>query len=335
MVLLLTDSDVRRSIDVAEAIDSLEAAFMQRADGKTVEGKVDMLLANGWMRLMSCSLQDDDILGYKEFHLTRLPADSEPAAAVRYTVNLFRHSTGELLAVLDGGYLTAIRTGAAAAIAAKSMAPRDRGEVGVIGSGFEARMQLEALAGSLPVTRVRVYSRSAERRRSFAEEAGAALGLPVDPVDRAQEAIPQAGTLIVATNTAGTGPALLGAWLHPGLHVSSIGSTTPQQREIDPEVWRRADRIVLDSHRVLDESGDALAALAAGAIDRARMTELQEVVAGRAPGRENEGEITLYKSIGMGLQDVAVATRAYERARSLGVGAEIPDHQTAKLVEPN
>jgi ornithine cyclodeaminase/alanine dehydrogenase-like protein (mu-crystallin family) len=335
MVRMLNDANVRRCVGIPDAIEALEEAYRERARGQVAEARLDVPLPNGWMRVMPCALVSSDVLGYKEFHLTRLPDAAQPSAAVRYTLSLFSYSTGELRGVVDAAYLTAIRTAAAAAVAARHMAPEGTSEVGVIGSGAEARAQVEAIAAVLPVGRASVYSRSGERRAAFARDLSEQLGIEVRPVPHPVEAIPETGTLVVATNTAGVGPALLGEWLHAGLHVSSIGSTSPRQREIDPEVWRRADRIVLDSRRVLEESGDALTALQEGAIDEARVTELHEVVAGNRPGRASPEELTLYKSIGMGMQDVAVADRALQRALALGVGTEVPDHQAVKLVEPN
>lgn len=335
MVRLLTDADIAGCVGIPDAIEALEAAFRQRAAGLVVEGRLELPLPNGWMRLVACALIADNVLGYKEFHLIRLPGAEEPLAGVRYTISLSSYSTGELLAVMDGGYLTAIRTAAAAAVAARRMVAQGWSEAGVIGSGWEARAQLEALSLVSGIEHVRVFSRSEERRASFAAEMTERLGVEVLPVDHPEDAIPERGTLVVATNTAGAGPALLGRWLHEGLHVSSIGSTSPRQREIDPDVWRRADRIVLDSRRVLEDSGDAIAAWQEGAIEESKVAELDEIVGGTRAGRTDPSELTLYKSVGMGMQDVAVAAQVLQRARKLGVGAEVPDYQTPKLVEPN
>jgi alanine dehydrogenase len=148
-------------------------------------------------------------------------------------------------------------------------------------------------------------------------------------VDSPQEAIEGAEILLVATGTAG-GIALQGAWLHTALHINSIGSTAPEQREIDPAVWQRADRVAVDTNRLLHESGDALAAEKAGALDGPRIVELHQVVAGRAEGRTAKEQITLYKSVGTGLQDVAAAARVYRAARQGGLGQEITDFLTPR-----
>src|SRR5262249_38457627 len=250
------------------------------------------------------------------------------AAEVASAFHLFAAATGRLIAMLDANYLTATRTGAAAGVAAKYLAPAEASKVGIIGSGAEASTQIDAVAAVRSVAQAKVYSRSPERRERFAPGGGRRPGGAGPPVGNPPEAIGRAGAPVVATNTAGTGVALQGSWLHPGLHVNSIGSTLATQREIDPAVWAFADRIVLDTPRVLDESGDALAAREAGAIDERKIAELQDVVTRRAPGRASSSETTLYKSVGTAVQDVAGACRAYQQARERGRGREAPGHQS-------
>ena len=335
MPLVLNESEIRQSITMADAIAAIEQACQEQAAGQALYAeRVNMRVPNGWMRLMPAALLTSGVMGYKEFHLTTVV---EPAgvAHVRYAFHLFDYARGQQLAMLDANYLTAIRTGAASGAATKYMAPPDARRVGVIGSGAEARSQLEAVAAVRPVEWATVYSRSPERRERFARDMGAQLGCEIAPVDRPEATVEEAEILIVATNTAGTGPALFGRWLRRGLHVVSIGSTLPTQREIDPEVWSAADRIVVDTRRLLQESGDGIAAVEAGAVTPERVIELHDVVAAKAPGRANAGETTLYKSVGTALQDVAVAHRAYQQARARGLGRELPDFESVKDVEPN
>jgi alanine dehydrogenase len=334
--LVLNDADVRQSLPMVDAVAAIEAACHEQVAGDAVYAeRVNFRLPNGWMRLMPAGLLASGVIGYKEFHLICSAEAPAEVAEVRYAFHLFDAISGRLLAMLDANYLTATRTGAAAGVATRYLAPADASRVGIIGSGAEASTQIDAVAAVRPVKQVRVYSRGAERRERFAREVGERHGIASVAVDSPRAAIADAEILIVATNTAGTGVALEGSWLHRGLHVSSIGSTLATQREIDPAVWEFADRIVLDTRRLLDESGDALAAREAGAVDERKIAELQDVVTQRAPGRESAGETTLYKSVGTALQDVAVAYRAYQQARARGVGREVPDYQSVKLVEPN
>ncbi|HZU08192.1 MAG TPA: ornithine cyclodeaminase family protein [Chloroflexota bacterium] len=328
--LVLTYDDTCRAISIAEAIDAIEAAYREEAAGKALASeRVTLWLPNGWLRLMAAGLLDSGVIGYKAFHRTEF-ADSARRPEVRYAFHLFDYTSGQLLALMDANYLTAIRTAATAGVAAKYLARTDATRLGVLGSGSEARAQLEAMAVVRPISQVKVYSRSATRREMFAQRMSERLGINVQAVERPEHAIDGVDILVVATNTGTEGPALLGKWLYPGLHVSSIGSTLPTQREIDAQVWVWADKIVLDTRRVLQESGDALAAIAEGVIDDRKLFELSAIVAGHVAGRMRSEETTLYKSIGTSVQDVAVAFRIYKRARDCGLGQQYMDYQSPK-----
>jgi ornithine cyclodeaminase/alanine dehydrogenase-like protein (mu-crystallin family) len=153
--------------------------------------------------------------------------------------------------------------------------------------------------------------------------------IELEAVATARHAIDEAEILLCATGGA-TELALQGAWLHAGLHINSIGSTAPEQREIAPDVWRVAHRIALDTRRLLHESGDAIAATAESAIDESKIVELNQIVAGLVPGRTDAQQVTLYKSVGTGLQDVAAAYWIYQAAKALGLGSEVPDFVTPR-----
>jgi alanine dehydrogenase len=328
--LVLTYNDAHQAINITEAIDAIEAAYREEAAGRTLTSeRITLWLPNGWLRLMAAGLLDSGVVGYKAFHRTEFTAGAK-RAEVRYAFYLFDYITGQPLALMDANYLTAIRTAATTAVAAKYLARPDATRLGILGSGSEARTHLEALVAVRPISRVKVYSRNATRREAFAHQMSERLQIDVRAVAHPEQAVNDVDILIAATNTGAEGPALFGKWLYPGLHVSSIGSTIPTQREIDAHVWRWADRIVLDTHCVLQESGDALAALAEGTLDDRKITELSAIVAGKSPGRTRPDETTLYKSIGTGVQDVAVAFRIYERAHERGLGQELADYQSPK-----
>ncbi len=337
MALLLSHEDVRQCVGMSDAVAAIESMCQAQAAGTALAAdRVNLRLPNGWMRLMPGALVASGVLGYKEFHLTRI---AEATAHVRYAYHLFDYHSGELLAMMDADYLTFVRTAAASGAAIKRMAREEATALGIIGSGAEARSHLEAAAAVRSVRGAKVFSRDPARRQRFADEMSRQLRIDVTPVDRPEKAIEGADILLVATNTAGTGPALaaqsLASSARKGLHINSIGSTLPAQRELEPGVWSFADRIVLDSRRLLTESGDGIAATQAGTIDTAKVSELHEVVAGGARGRASAAETTLYKSIGTGLQDVAVAHAAYRQALTRGLGRRIEGFQSVKSVEPN
>jgi alanine dehydrogenase len=331
VVLLLDESDARTALSLPDAIEAIGAAYSERSRGVAVEGeRASMRTPSGWTRIMGAALPEAGVMGYKEFHLTK----QGKAATVRYCVVLQDYATGELLLIGDGAFLTAARTAATAALAAKSAAAETGGPVGIIGSGSEARMQLRAMACVWDVDRCRVFSPNPKRREAFSAELSKELGLEIAPAGSAAEAVEEASLVIVATNTAGAGPALWAQDLSSFTHISSIGSTMPTQRELDVSVWGTVDTVIIDTPDVLKESGDAIEAQRAGTLGHQRVVELHDVIGWRK-GNAPERLRTLYKSIGSPLQDVAVAWQAWQGARERGVGTEIVDFQSARQVVPN
>jgi len=324
MPLVLIDDEVRQVLTMTGAIRVIEDALREQAAGRVILGeRVNMLLPNGWMRLAPAALLFEDVLGYKEFHLTR-------PSGLRYTVHLCEAGSGRLLALMDAKYITAIRTGATSAIAARYLAPAGAATVGMIGSGAEARTQLEALACVRRLQQVKVFSPHAERRERFAAEMSTTLGLAITAVSSIDEAIEGSEILVAATNTRGQGPVLTGNHLRPGLHINSIGSTLPSQRELDHSAWPVVDRVVVDTRMALTESGDAIAAREAGVLDPLKVVELQEIVSGAVPGRSSKGEITLFKSVGTAVQDIAAGYYVYKEAVRRGLGQKIADFLSIK-----
>jgi alanine dehydrogenase len=324
MPLTLTDHEVRQVLTMTDAIVALEEALKAQARGKVVLGeRVNMMLPNGWIRLAPAALLQEDVLGYKEFHLS-LPV------GVRYTIHLFEASTGRPLALMDAQHITDMRTGATSAIATKYLATPSATTVGVIGSGAEARTQLEALACVRQISQVKVFSPNAERRARFAEEMSTRLELVIVPVSSREEAIEGSDLLIAATFTRDQGPVLFERHLRPGLHISSIGSTLPNQRELDSTVWPLVDRIVVDTSLVLKESGDVLAASKAGTLDALKILALEDIIAGKAPGRTSNDEVTLFKSVGTAVQDIVIGYAVYKEAIRGGLGHEIADVSSIK-----
>jgi alanine dehydrogenase len=320
--LVLQSEEVRPLLDMAGAIEAMEALCHEEAAGQTLSAdRIHIRLERGMLRILPGVLSRTGVLGYKEFHTG--------SQGVRYAIHLFDLESGAPLAVMDANYVTAIRTGAMAGVALKYLAPSGASDVAVIGSGAEARTEVEALIAVQPdIRRGRVFSPRPERREAFARDMSERYGIQLRAVGEPQEAIDGAHIVLTATGTRGQ-EALHGEWLQPGQHVNSIGSTAPEQREIHPSVWQTADCIVLDTHRLLHESGDALVASQNGAIDEGKVCQLNQVVAGTSPGRTDARQITLYKSVGTGLQDVAAAYRIYQTALERKLGTE-----TAEFTSP-
>jgi len=320
-VLYLREAEVERLLTMEAALEAVESAFRAQAAGRVVNHPRRRLHPdrNVYFHYMAAADAGSGTFGMKLY--TSAPA------GVRFLVPLYRTETGALLALLEADFLGRMRTGAASGVATKYMARADAARVGILGSGHQAPTQLEALARVRRLAGVRVYSPNPERRRAFAEKMAAALALPVEPVETAEAAVREADIVVVCTSA--KQPALQGAWLAPGAHVNAVGANFPQKRELDDAAVSRADRIVVDSlEQSRDEAGDLIAPFENRPERWREVRELSQVVAGEFPGRAGDREITLFKSNGVALEDVAAAVRVYERARAEGVG------QTIRMWEP-
>jgi ornithine cyclodeaminase len=232
---------------------------------------------------------------------------------------LFSARTGLVEAVLfDNGFLTDVRTAAAGAVAARWLAREDARTVGIIGSGAQARLQLEALTLVRDIESARVWGRDSAKAAALAEEMAEMLGLRVEPVASAEEAVRDAD--IVVTTTPSTSPLVEAGWLHPGQHLTAMGSDAEHKNEIEPAVLARADLYVCDRRSQAVRLGELHHAVAAGTVAEDLGVELGEVVAGKAPGRADSEKITVADLTGTGVQDTAIATLARARAEAAGAG---------------
>jgi alanine dehydrogenase len=314
VTLLLDNAAVTASVDMARMVAVIEAR-----GGVHSVPRVNLSAGEtGFFRLMPAVIPELDIMGLKAFN-------SNPRMGVHYLVALWSVAEGDLLALVDASYLTAARTGAVTAVAHRALT-RGRGfvEVGVIGSGLEARTNLEAICAVTHVERVKVFSPNRNRRASFAHEMSDQLQIEIVPVDSG-EAAADAETVLVATNTGiGSGiVALDGQWLRSIGHVNTIGSTMPALREVDGTTFACADVVVLDTRHALAESGDLQAAVSAGHWDDAKAIELAELIGGEAESLDGDARLTVFKSVGTALQDVLAAKAIYDTAREHGLGQRV------------
>jgi ornithine cyclodeaminase/alanine dehydrogenase len=315
MTLLLTDADVRAVADMPAMIDAIQDALVvESRGGVQLVPRINFGLDNGFLRFMPAVIEELDLMGFKAFD-AKFPT-------ARYLIAIFRPSTGELDALVDAAYLTALRTGATTGVATRLMTgPDDCREVGVIGSGLEARTNLAAMIAVREVQRVLVYSRSSDKRAAFAAEIREQHGIDARPVDTPQEAA-GAQAVLAATNTGFNGPvALEGAWLAPDGHVNTIGATATTLREADPDTFSRASAIVLDTEHAGPECGDIIAAEAAGTWPADRVITLPEL-AGQGDAWKRPDGISVFKSVGTAVQDLAAAHAITLAARERGLGTD-------------
>jgi alanine dehydrogenase len=229
-----------------------------------------------------------------------------------------------LIALLDGTAITGGRTAATTALAVDALGINGPLTVGLLGSGFEAREHARALASLHGIASLTVFSPNPESRKAFADELGPELGIRIEPVKSPEEVLESASVLICAARSRDETPIFRGSKLPPATLVLSIGSTVPEQREIDADTVRRASVIFADSIDEVMESGDMVAARLAGVLIEDKIKSLADLVSGRTTVRQTGEGIVLYKSVGSALQDISVAAMCVERARERGLGTVLP-----------
>jgi alanine dehydrogenase len=327
MTLLLSDAEIRAVLAWRPAVDALRAAYADTSDdGAPNPGPVNhnmrfpgRLIARGdgtFLRVLPGVPDGGGLMGAK------IIAAAPRNGRVSYLIALFDQASAELVALLDGNSVTGYRTAATSALAADLLAGTSPLTVGVLGSGFEAGKHLRALAAVRGVTAARVYSPRAASRERFVRES-ADLPFPVEPAASPEAAVAGVALVICAARSHDESPVLLGRWLTPGVTVISVGSTVPEQREVDSETIARADVIVADvPDEVLHDTGDLIAARADGVSVDDRVASLADLVSGTAAGRKDEAQIALYKSVGSAVQDLAVAAMCVRAARNGGLGTQ-------------
>jgi alanine dehydrogenase len=311
-ILHLTEDEVRDLLPMESAIEAVEAGLRKMALEEAFNvPRSRCQTDHAMLHVLPAAAKTLGVVGFKAYVTTR--------AGSRFHVTIYDGKTGEMLAVMQADHIGRLRTGAASAVATKHLARKDSTTVGIFGSGRQARTQLLGVSKVRKVTRAVVYSPHEDRRAAFAKEMSEACGLEVIPASRPEDAAQ--GLDVICTATSSREPVLLGEWVGPGQHLNVVGSNFLGKKEIDVEVVKRATVVVIDSKdqgRI--EAGDLLAALDQGVIEWIDVAELGRVVAMRSPGRQSAQDVTLFKSLGIGLEDIAVAAKVYQKAKAAGVG---------------
>lgn len=321
MPLLLSEADVRSILTMPIAMEAVEDCFRRMAAGavQTQPRRRLHFAEKSFLHYMAAADATAGYLGMKLY-------TTSPQGA-RFLIPLYRTETGELVALIKGDYLGQMRTGAASGVATRIMSRQNSRVLGIIGTGLQARTQLEAVVLARKFETIRAFGRDQERREKFAEEMSTKLGVEVTPVKSAEAALRGADVLITMTNS--IKPVVEGKWLEPGMHINAAGSNFAQKAELDAKAVLWCDVIAADSvEQAKMEAGDLIQAFDG---DEARWNdvhEFSEIVAGKVSGRSDEKEITLFKSIGIASEDVATAARVYELAKEKGVGREVPMWQS-------
>jgi alanine dehydrogenase len=311
-ILLLNEDEVRHLLTMDMALEAVETVLRKHAleeahNVPRARCQTDHVM----LHIMAASAKTLGSLGYKAYTTGRKGS--------HFHLGLCDAKNGELKALLQADYLGQVRTGAASGVATQYMARPEAAEVGLFGSGKQARTQLSAVCRVRRVNRVQVYSPNEERRRRFCSEVAREIGCEIQPVPRPELAAQDKDIVITATNS--REPVLSGDWLSEGTHLNVIGSNFITKAEVDVVAVRRCDNIVVDSKdQARLEAGDFAQALEDGSIHWSDIHELGQVIVGRYPGRAHAQDVTLFKSLGIALEDVAVAARVYEKAIAQGAG---------------
>jgi len=325
MVLILDRKAVESLVDMREAIKAIEKVFLEFHEGKAVCPKrliIDVAEHKGLMYYMPSYLSESESLAVKI--VAQYDGNLKYGLpTILASILLSDPQNGKPLAMMEGAYLTALRTGAASGVATKYLARRDSKVVGVIGTGVQARTQIWAMTEVLRnIAKVKAYDVSPGRVEGFAKDISQKLGLDVETVETSKQCVENSDLIVVASTS--RVPVLDGNWLTKGTHVNSIGVSGPEGRELDDTTIKKAKIVVDTKEGVLAETGDLIIPIKRGIISQENIyAELHEIVGGKKPGRTSDDEVTCWKAVGMAIEDAAVAKLVYDKAKKEGIGKEV------------
>jgi ornithine cyclodeaminase/alanine dehydrogenase-like protein (mu-crystallin family) len=323
-VLIINGSEVRQLLPMNECMDVMAQALASLARGDAILPLRPVMWLpdkRGALGMMPSYLGDIGAMGLKV--VTVFPGnhgtqyDSHIGAVL-----LFESEHGQLLAICDATEITAIRTAAVSGVATRLLAREDAHTLAILGSGVQAKSHLAAMLEAREIQRVRVWSRNPESAARFAERESRRHNVLIESMQTAREAV--AGAEIICTTTSAREPILLGDWLEPGMHINAVGSSVPFARELDSAAMAKARLYVDRRESTLNEAGDFLFAKQEGAInDEHIVGEIGEILVGSLKGRGTQDEITVFKSLGLAVEDLAAAEYIYKKALAAGVGTAV------------
>jgi len=321
-ILVLNNKEVRELLSMRDCVSVMTDALVSLSNDK-VHQPLRMTLsppgAEGTMRLMPAFMSGDHS-GYGLKVICNFPGNVIKGKDLHQgVVLLFNATTGEPLAILNASEITAIRTAAVSAVATKALAREEAAILAVIGSGVQARSHLEAISCVRTLTHVRVASRNIQHARRFAEEMDGLYPFPIEAVNSVEIAVRGAQLIVTATTTAK--PIIRRIWISPGTHLNLVGSSTPTAREVDTATIAESSLFVDRRESLLNEAGDYIIASREGAIGPDHIRgEIGDVLSGKTPGRTTDREITLFKSLGLAVEDLAAAEYVYRNAVKIRIG---------------
>jgi alanine dehydrogenase len=317
MALHISESEVRAVLTMPMAIEAVERISRKQSSGEAVvhPRRRFELPGGGFFHYMAAADFSAGYVAMKQYTYVK--------GKIRFLVPLYEMPTGDLAALIEADYMGQLRTGAASGVATKYLSRENSRVAAIIGTGGQARAQLEAIAAVRKLQSARVYGRDAAKRDRYSKEMSEKLGFTVESASSSSEAVRGADILCTATTAAN--PVVSGADLAPGVHMNAIGANHAHKRELDAEAVESADVIVVDSiEQSRQEAGDLILAFQGDEVCWTGVKKLSEVVAGKAPGRTSDAEVTLFKSNGIASWDLAVAMKVYALAKEKKLGRELP-----------
>lgn len=316
MALFLGENDVKIVLTVEMAMEAVESAHRDLALGQAVDiPRQRSRLPQTALHILQGALPAQGVIGYKAYTSNR--------SGNRFLLHLFDAASGRLRAVIESDYLGMVRTGAASGVAAKWLARPDATVAGVFGAGWQAEGHVRAICAALPLERVKVFSRNSEKLQAFCQRMSVATGVAVEAAVSAEETV--RGSDLLGTVTTAAQPLFDAAWLEEGMHINAAGSNALIRQELSEAAIRRCSLLAVDAvPTALAEAGDLLPLLEKGRLHSRQLVELGDVIIGRQAGRQHVGDITLFESQGMAIQDLAVGLRVLAAAEAAGLGQEIP-----------
>jgi len=319
MTILLDEKCIAGLVTMHDALEAVEEVFREQAGGAALNvPRLRVPVKGGILRITA------GVLSYRGYYGVKISSTAIFSRDAGRMFCLYREETGELCAIVQVFGMGALRTGAASGVATRYLSNADATTLGVVGSGRQARTQVEAVSLVRRIRDVKVYSRDSANRERFCRELRESLQLEATPVASAEEAVGDRDIVITATS-AGT-PVVSGRWLAPGTHLNAIGANYESRRELDSDCIARAAVIAVDDkEQARYEATDLIEPVKAGVLTWDRVASIADVVAGKVPGRAARRDITIFKSHGIAIEDVALAVRAYEKALQTGAGQPLPD----------
>jgi alanine dehydrogenase len=318
MVLFLGEAEVEELLKMDDAVHIVEETFRQQGRGNIINHpRRRIKTPKSMLHYLPGAVPHMNVMGYKAYTSSK--------AGIKFRVFLHDIETGELLSIMDGNYMGMIRTGAATSVATKHMSRPDSSRVGIYGAGWQARGQVMGVCSVREIKSISVYSRDPNRRKAFCDEMRNLLDIEVTPAENPEDVLNKVD--IVITSTTSVQPVFSGEWLEAGVHINAIGGNFLFKREIDERCVSKSDVIVVESREQSKlEAGELMPLIEKGRLWWEKIYELGEVVTGKVKGRNNSEEITLFKSLGIAIEDIAVAAHIYKVAKlkSIGKNLDIP-----------